>query len=307
MKIIFMGTPEFSCPTLEKIITNKNHEILAVYSREPKVANRGHKVRKTPIHELAIKHNIKVLTPKSLKEKSTQEEFANFNADIAVVVAYGLILPKEILEGTKYGCINLHPSILPKWRGASPIQRPIMAGEKETGVTIIKMNEDLDSGDMITQEIIPILEDDDYITMSTKLSNLGANLLTNSLEEIEQGKVQYEKQNDNLSTYASKITKKECEINWQEDASSIHNKIRGLSGLICAYFYLNDEKIKVYKSSIIDKNDNKEKAGKILNKDFHIQCKTGIIKLEVIQRPGKKAMSVKDFMAGNSNLLDHLC
>ncbi len=174
MKIIFMGTPDFACPTLEKLIADKEFEIVAVYTREPQIAGRGHKLQNSPIHELALKYGLKVITPKTLRNAEAQKEFHDLKADAAVVVAYGLILPQEILNATKLGCINIHPSLLPRWRGAAPIQRTIMAGDKETGINIIKMDAGIDSGDVIYSEKFLLSGKENYTDLAEKLSVMGA-------------------------------------------------------------------------------------------------------------------------------------
>lgn len=297
MRVIFMGTPEFSIPALEKLIDDPNFDVIACYTRQPSIANRGKKITKSPIHEMAEKNNIKVITPKTLRNKETQEELKNLNPDAIVVVAYGLILPKEVLETPKFGCVNIHPSLLPKWRGAAPIQRPIMAGEKETGVAIIKMDEGLDSGDVINVEKINIETEDDYLNISQKLSEIGANLLIKSLKQIKEGTANYQKQNNNLANYADKLSKEECKINWQDSAQTIQNKIKGLRGTLTAYFELNGENIKIHKAKILDQTSQKSEPGTI-SKNFEIQCGSGTLKPEILQRPGKKAMSLKEFLLG---------
>jgi len=297
-----MGTPEFSIPSLTKLIDNKDFDVVACYSREPSIANRGKKITKSPIHKLAEENNIKVITPKTLRTKESQNELRALNPDILVVVAYGLILPKEILEIPKLGCVNIHPSLLPKWRGAAPIQRPIMSGDNETGVAIMRMGEGLDDGNVINVARIDITSEDDYLSISEQLSEIGAELLVKSINEISQNKAKYTKQDDSLSTYANKLSKEECEINWQESALTIQNKIRGLRGTLTANFILNDEKIKIHKATIIDLNSTDHTPGKVINDNFEIQCGNGIIQPEIIQRPGKKAMTLKEFLLGQKSV-----
>lgn len=298
MKIIFMGTPNFACPTLEKLIADSDFEIVAVYSREPQIAGRGHKLQNSPIHELALKHGLKVITPKTLRDISAQKEFADFNADAAVVVAYGLILPQEILNGTRLGCVNIHPSLLPKWRGAAPIQRTIMEGDKETGVNIIKMDAGLDSGDIIAEEKFALNGTEIYADLAEKLSQIGAEILCKTLKNLRDGKISATKQDNALSTYAKKIEKAECEINWQDSAEKIERKIRGLNGSLGAFFNYEGEKIKIFAAKILDKNSSENPAGKILDRDFSIQCGQGVIRPLRLQRQGKKVMSIDEFLLG---------
>lgn len=293
-----MGTPNFACPTLEKLISDKSFEIVAVYTREPQIAGRGHKITNSPIHDLALKHNLKVITPKTLKNVEVQKEFVNLNADVAVVVAYGLLLPEEILNGTKFGCVNIHPSLLPRWRGAAPIQRTIMAGDKESGITIIKMDKGLDSGDMIYQEKIILDEKETSKTLSEKFSEMGAKILLKTLKNIEKDNYSLTKQDHSLTTYAKKIEKEECAIDWNLDAEEIDLKIRGLNGSMEAFFYYNDEKIKVFSAEVFEEEFFQRKAGEILNDEFLIKCAKGSIRPTIIQRQGKKVVSIKDFLLG---------
>ncbi len=298
MKIIFMGTPEFSCPTLNKLIADPDFEIVAVYTREPQIAGRGHKLTNSPIHQLALEHGLKIITPKTLRNLESQKEFLDLQADAAVVVAYGLILPQEIIDGTKLGCINIHPSLLPRWRGAAPIQRPIMAGDSETGITIIKMDKGVDSGDMITQEKFALDGTETYKNLAEKLSAMGAEILLQTLKNLRDKKVVLTKQDSSLSTYAKKIEKSECEINWQDSAEEIERKIRGLNGSLEAHFIHNGEKIKIFAAEILDKNSCEKTAGEFLDEKLSIQCGRGIIRPSILQRQGKKPMLLEEFLRG---------
>lgn len=298
MKIIFMGTPQFSCPTLEKLIADPTFEIVAVYTREPQIAGRGHKLQNSPIHNLALQNGLKVITPKSLKTIEAQKEFSDFNADVAVVVAYGLILPQPILDGTKMGCINIHPSLLPRWRGASPIQRPILEGDAESGITIIKMDRGLDSGDMICQEKFILDGSETYKNLAEKLSLMGGEILISTLKNLHDNKVTYTKQDESIMTYAKKIEKSECAIDWNKSAVEIERQIRGLNGSLEAHFMHNGEKIKIFAAEVLDHDSTENPAGKILDNQLAIQCGQGIIRPSILQRPGKKPMSLKEFLLG---------
>ena len=293
-----MGTPHFACPTLQKLIEDPQFEIIAVYTREPQIAGRGQKLQNSPIHELALKNNLKVITPKTLKNAETQKEFCDLKADAAVVVAYGLILPQAILDGTKYGCFNIHPSLLPRWRGAAPIQRTIMDGDKETAVCIIKMDAGLDSGDIVWQENYPLKGSETYKELEEKFSIIGAEILLKTLKAAQEGKLNPIKQDDALATYAKKLDKSECEIDWKKSAFEIDCHIRGLSGSLGAFFNLNDEKVKIFSCEIIDQTSKKNEPGKILNEQFFIQCGQGIIKPTMLQRPGKRAVMIDEFLLG---------
>lgn len=300
MKLVFMGTPEFSCPTLKKLIADPDFEIVGVYTREPQIAGRGHKLQNSSIHNLALQHGLKIFTPKSLRNAAAQKEFIDLNADVAVVVAYGLILPQEILDGTRLGCINIHPSLLPRWRGAAPIQRPILEGDKESGITIIKMDRGLDSGDMICQEKFTLDGSETYKDLANKLSEMGAEILLKTLKNLGNGNVASTKQDESLMTYAKKIEKSECEIDWSKSAEEIERKIRGLNGSLEAHFMHNGEKIKIFFAEILDKNSVENTPGEILDNRLAIQCGQGVIRPSILQRQGKKPMLLKEFLLGFS-------
>jgi methionyl-tRNA formyltransferase len=295
-KIIFMGTPNFAVPALQKIIDDKNFEIVAIYTKEPQIAGRGHKLQNSHIHNLALQNNFPVFTPKTLKSPETQKEFVDLKADIAVVVAYGLLLPKEILQAPKFGCINIHPSLLPKWRGAAPIQRTIMNGDLETGVDIILMDEGLDSGDILAEEKISLDNEINYQELAEKLSQIGANLLVKTLKNISQ--IKPIKQDHSKTIYAQKLSKEEFKIDWNFSAQQIHNKIRGLSGCGSAYFEINGEKIKIHQAKIIDNDSHNYPAGKIIDDKLTIACKTGLIQPQILQRAGKNKMFLSEFIKG---------
>ena len=302
MKVIFMGTPVFSCKTLEKIIESNEFKIVGVYTKESTKSGRGNKINNTAIYNLADKYNLKIFTPNSFKNKIDQDNFLMLNADIAVVVAYGLILPKIILNGCKYGCINLHPSLLPKYRGASPIQRAIMFGETETGVDIIKMDEGLDSGDIIYREKIAIDDQDNYSTLSNKLANIGAESILKVLRIYANNQhhlLKIIKQDQDKVIYAHKILKQESLLNFVLDDSVTNlRKIKALSGNIGCYMIYNNEKIKIIDAKIIDQKSQTFQPGAIINNQFYIQCKAGIIQPLVLQREGKKPLNLNEFLLG---------
>ncbi len=300
MKVIFMGTPEFSCVALQKLIADPEMEVIAVYTREPQIAGRGHKITNSPIHNLALKNNLKIFTPKTLKDPQIQQEFTDLKADIAVVVAYGLILPQAILDGTKFGCVNIHPSLLPKWRGAAPIHRPLMNGDEETGITIIKMNAGLDSGDIIIQEKLAIDQEISYFELEKKLSEMGAEILLKALKKIAKNDFTLTAQDHKKSTYAKKIDKEESKIDWNFSAAKINNLIRALNGHLGAYFIYKNERIKILKAKIIDKKPLGQKPGEFIvdQNELIISCKDGFIKALILQREGKKPMTAEEFLKG---------
>lgn len=297
-RIIFMGTPEFAVPALNALLACKDFEVVCVYSKEPQIAGRGHKLQNSPIHELALKNNLKIITPKTLRNAEIQKEFSSLNADIAVVVAYGLLLPKEILNAPKFGCINIHPSLLPRWRGAAPLQRTLMAGDLETGVDIIAMDEGLDSGDILAREKFVLDDEINLEQLAQKTSQIGADLLIKTIKNIAAGNISPIKQNHDAAVYAAKILKPEFAIDWNFSAREIHNKIRGLSGIGSAYFELKDEKIKIHSAKIIDEKEHKFKAGEIIDDKLTIACKTGLIQPLILQKPGKNRINLDEFLRG---------
>ena len=292
-----MGTPNFAVPALQSLIDDKNFDIVAVYSKEPKIAGRGHKVTNSSIHNLALKNNLKIITPKTLKNSAIQQEFTNLQADIAIVVAYGLLLPQEILQAPKFGCLNIHPSLLPKWRGAAPIQRSIMAGNTKTGVNIIQMDKGLDSGDILAEKKVMLDKKIDYQQLAENLSRIGANLLIKTIKNLAN--IQPRKQNHSEAIYAYKIEKKEFLIDWNFSAQEINNKIRGLSGCGSTYFFINDQKIKIHKAKIINNLTHNHQAGKIINNKLIIACKIGLIQPIILQKEGKNKMGLEEFLRGN--------
>jgi len=296
MKIIFMGTPEFAVPALSALIESE-HKVAAVYTQPPRPAGRGQKLKKSPVHDLAEKHNIIIRTPTTLKNEETQKEFVETGADVAVVSAYGLILPKPILEACQYGCINIHPSLLPRWRGASPIQRALMTGDAETGVCIMKMDEGLDTGDVLACEKTSIGKNETTSELHDRLATEGAKLLLSTIAKLETIKPQ--KQSEEGATYAKKLSKEEGKINWNLPAQLVHAQIRGVTPWPGASFFYKGEQIKVLKASYIDDKENKE-PGKVLDDKLSIACKSGILHPEILQRQGKKPIAAEEFLRGFS-------
>ena len=297
MKIVFMGTPTFALPTLKKIVEQSSHEVVCVYSQPPRPAGRGHKLQNSIIHEYALSQNIEIRTPKTLRNTEIQQKFADLKADIAIVIAYGLILPKEILKAYPKGCLNIHPSLLPRWRGAAPIQRTIMSGDTKTGVAIMQMDEGLDTGDVVAFEKYDIKQGTTSGMLHDIMSEKGAELLVKTLDEIEKGNLTRTKQSEIGVTYADKISKAEAEINWNDSAQDIYNNIMGLSPYPAAFFMHNNEKYKILNAEY--DLELSGKAGEILDDKLTIACKDGTIKPTLIQRQGKKAMAINEFLKGN--------
>lgn len=290
-----MGTPEFSVPALESL--SKHHEVIAVYTQAPKPSGRGHFETPSPIHVLANNLKIPVFTPKTLRNADAISEFLSLEADVAVVVAYGLILPKEILNACKYGCINIHPSLLPFYRGAAPMQRTIMAGERETALCIMKMDEGVDTGDIFIMEKITLNEDMNYSYLSDHMSSLGAKLLLKTLEDID---IITPKKQEGVGSYASKIKKEEGELNWEEESKALMLKVLALNPWPGTFFYNNNEKIKVLEAKY-NEESHCNNPGDVILKDQNIliACKKGYFQPTIVQKSGKKAMHIQEFLKGN--------
>jgi methionyl-tRNA formyltransferase len=288
-----MGTPEFSVNALREII-KAGHEIVAVYSQPPRPSGRGQMLRNSPVHQAALEYNIPVFTPKSLKNIEEQQKFSSLEADIAVVVAYGLLLPKAIIEACY--CINIHASLLPKWRGAAPIHRSIMAGDEKTGITIMKMDEGLDTGDMLMVEEVDITSHITTGILHDELSIVGAKLVVKALDKIGLGEITPVKQHGS-ATYASKIMKEEAHIDWNLSGEQMILNIRAFNPYPGAYFKYKGEKIKILEADFVSNSEITE-VGKILDENFAISCGDGKIIPKVMQRQGKKAMPINELLRG---------
>lgn len=245
MRVIFMGTPEFAVPTLQRLIDSE-HEVVMVVMQPDRPSGRGRKVSVSPVKALALEHNLRIEQPAKLRGTDFHETMAEVNANVAVVAAYGLILPKEALDAPRYGCLNVHGSILPRWRGAAPIQRAILAGDRQTGVTIMRMDEGMDTGDIIETETVDILPDDDSQSLSDMLAVLGADVMTRTLDQLEaDGAIDSRKQDDTLATAAPKITKEEGRIDWADNVDEIICRIHAMRPWPVAYSSLGGKSVKV--------------------------------------------------------------
>ena len=289
-RIIFMGTPQFALPTLAALHT-AGHEIVAVYTQPPRPAGRGQKETPSPVHEFALAHGLPVYTPVSLKSPEAQAEFAAHKADIAVVVAYGLLLPKPILEAFPRGCINVHPSALPRWRGAAPIQRTIMAGDKTTDICIMQMDIGLDTGDVLLRQSYEIPDGMNAGALHDRLAASAGDLVLRALAENPAPV----KQSENGVEYAKKITKDDCKIDWKKPAEEIRQQILGLSPAPGAFFEYGGEIIKIFDATI--ENGHAE-AGKVMDDKLAIACGSDILRPTILQRPNKKRMSVDELLNG---------
>ena len=300
LRIVFMGTPDFAVPVLTEII-GQGHDVVAVYTRAPKPAGRGLDEKKSPVHLVAERFGIPVFTPKSLRGEVEQAAFASLDADVAVVVAYGLILPQAVLDAPREGCLNLHASLLPRWRGAAPIHRAIMAGDTETGVMVMRMEAGLDTGPVAMAERIAIRPDWTTGDLHDRLSRLGADLMVRALAALSRGGLDAVPQAEEGVTYAAKIDKGETRIDWSRPAIDVHNHIRGLSPFPGAWCQMQlsgkAERVKILRSALAAGSGA---PGSVLDGELTIACGDGAVRLVELQRAGGKPMSAADFQRGAS-------
>ena len=298
LRIVFMGTPDFSVPTLAEII-GAGHEVAAVYSQPPRPAGRGMAERKSPVHAFAEASGIAVLTPKSLRASEAAETFRSHVADVAVVVAYGLILPKPVLDAPRLGCLNLHASSLPRWRGAAPIQRAVMAGDAETAVMVMRMEEGLDTGPICLAERVPIGPSTTAGALHDELAKRGADLMVRALAALERGDLIETPQSIEGVTYAAKIDKAETRIDFGRPASEVHNRIRGLSPFPGAWLEISTggskERLKVLRSEVVHGSGS---VGTTLDAALTVACGEGAVRLLELQRQGKKPMTAAELLRG---------
>ena len=298
LKIVFMGTPEIAVPTLDALRA-AGHQILCVYCQPPRPAGRGHRERPSPVQIYAQQHRIEVRFPTSLKNPDDQAEFLDLNADVAVVFAYGLILPAPILEGPKFGCLNIHTSLLPRWRGAAPIQRAIMAGDKETGVTIMQVDEGLDTGAMLTCETIPITPVTTAGELHDSLAQIGSRLMVETLEGLVSGRIVPQAQPEEGVTYAKKLTREEGRLDWRRPADELDRHVRALNPWPGTWFEHEGERIRVLAAEHVP-GDSGKSPGTVLDQAPAIACDKGSLRLLKLQRPGKAAMAAEAFLRGYS-------
>lgn len=300
MKIVFMGTPEFAVSSLSEL-HNANHDIELVITQIDRPRGRGKKLQYTPVKEKALELNIEVYQPIDINSGESIHKLKEINPDLIVVVAYGQILNQEVLNLPKYGCINVHASLLPKYRGAAPINWAIINGEEKTGITIMEMERGLDTGDMIMKEAIPINEEDDYISLHDKLSLLGGEVLLEAIEEIVKSEYNKESQDSSLSNYAPMIFKTTGKIDWNKTATEIVNLVRGLKPWPTAYTDYKDQTIKIHKARV-EEGEYSGEVGQIIkvsDDGIFIKTRSKILVVEEIQFPNKKKMLVKDYLTGN--------
>ena len=288
-----MGTAPFAVPSLKKIISSNNH-LVGVYTSPAKKANRGMKLSISPVAEFAEAENIEISSPPSISSSEELKKLREMNLDMIIVVAYGLILPEEVINLPKHGCYNVHASLLPRWRGAAPIQRAMIEGDQTTGVTIMKMDKGLDTGDIGLQKEIKI-EQQNYSELEKELANEGAELLINFIDRLD-GSIQFAKQNDTQACYAKKIQKQEALIDWTENAEKINRRINAYNPSPCAWFSLNNKRIKILKAEVIHE---KGEAGKIMNEEFLIGCGINSLRPLLLRVEGKQDCTINDFLLGH--------
>lgn len=296
LNIIFAGTPDFAARHLDALLSS-SHNVVGVFTQPDRPAGRGNKLTPGPVKQLAVQHNIPVFQPKSLRPEENQQWVASLNADVMVVVAYGLILPAPVLAMPRLGCINVHGSLLPKWRGAAPIQRALWAGDRETGVTIMQMDVGLDTGDMLYKLACPIEPQDTSATLYNKLAELGPAGMLATLELLSSGTARPEVQDEALVSYAEKLSKEEAKLDWSLSAVQLERCIRAFNPWPVSYFTIADQPVKVWKASVQPHVDSK--PGEIIQADKHgIQVSTaeGVLVLEDLQPAGKKAMKAQDLL-----------
>ena len=303
LNIIFAGTPDFAANHLQALI-DAECNVVAVYSQPDRPAGRGKKLTASAVKEVALANDIAVYQPENFKQVESVEQLKSLNADLMIVVAYGLILPTSVLTTPRLGCLNVHGSLLPRWRGAAPFQRAIWAGDKETGVTIMQMDEGLDTGNMLKKVSCPIENDETSASLYAKVAKQAPTVLIETIKQLQAGKLTAEKQDDDVATYAKKLSKVEALINWQDDAQFIERCVRAFNPWPISHFEWTGQVIKVHQAKVLDITTT-ESAGTIVNVDKNgIQVATGqgVLNLEVIQLAGKKAMPVKDVLNSRREL-----
>jgi len=294
LRVAFMGSPDFAVPTL-KALLDRGHDVVCVYSQPPKPAGRGGKLRKTPVHQAAEAAGIEVRTPSSLKSPEALAEFQALNLDAAVVAAYGLILPQSILDAPRLGCLNVHASLLPRWRGAAPIHRAVLAGDAKSGVTIMQMVAALDAGPMLLTEEVTITSRMTSADLHDRLAELGGPALLCALEGVAAGTVTPVEQDESQVTYAAKLSREEAPLDWTKPAQDLDRQIRAFTPWPGATLTVNDEVVKVLDA---EPETGNGQPGEVLDDHLLVACGTGALRLKKLQRPGKKAMAAEDLLRG---------
>jgi len=303
LRIVFAGTPDFAASSLAALLSSQ-HQVIGVYTQPDRPAGRGRKVAASPVKQLAEQHNIPVFQPLSMKNHAEQETLKSLNADLMVVVAYGLILPPLALSIPKLGCINVHASLLPRWRGAAPIQRAVLAGDKESGITIMQMDAGLDTGDMLLKKSGPIKTDDTGSSLHDRLAELGAQCLLEALQDLPTLQQQAAAQDHDAANYARKLHKSQACIDWQQSAEEIERLVRAFNSWPVAYSELNDTRVRIWQAKASDKSHTNE-PGTIINSTpngVEVSCGEGLLNLEIVQLPGAKALPISAVLNAKKNL-----
>lgn len=304
LKIIFAGTPEFAVPTLQKLI-HSMHQVIAVYTQPDRPYGRGRKLTMSPIKQLALSAAIPIFQPESLRDIAEQQRLQQLQADILVVVAYGLILPPALLKAPRHGCLNVHASLLPRWRGAAPIQRAILAGDNKTGITIMQMDVGLDNGAILQQVACAITAEDSSADLYPRLAAMGATALLKTLEDIEKKQLHPQKQDESQVTYAAKITKAEAQINWQHSAVQIVRQIRAFNPWPVAFTHWKNQVLRIWRAMPLSESVSAS-PGEIIHvaaQGIDVACGEGVLRVTELQLPGGKRLSAKDFIQGQFNQL----
>lgn len=305
LRIVFAGTPDFAAQQLRSLLASE-HELVAVYTQPDRPAGRGKKLTASPVKQLAVEHGIPVHQPPTLKAAQAQAELAELNADIMVVVAYGLLLPQAVLNIPRLGCINIHASLLPRWRGAAPIQRAIEAGDTVSGITIMQMDAGLDTGDMLVKAECPIRADDTAATLHDRLSELAGPATITALQQLQSGQAQPKSQDDSKSTYAAKISKAEAALDWRRPAQELERQVRAFNPFPIAFMRIPDQEapIRVWAAEVVDADASATPATiiAVAPTGLDIACGEGMLRLTTLQLPGKKALPIADLLRGHPDL-----
>lgn len=304
MRLVFAGTPDFAATALKALLATR-HQVAGVYSQPDRPAGRGRKLTPSPVKQVALDANIPVFQPQSLKTAEAQEELRALDADVMIVAAYGLILPQAVLDIPRYGCLNIHASLLPRWRGAAPIQRAIAAGDRETGITIMQMDAGLDTGEMLLKSITPITEDDTGGSLHDRLANLGSESIVKALEHLEKGELSGETQDESRACYASKLSKEEGHIDWTLDAPAISRLIRAFNPWPGTYTDLDDLRIRIHQAEVLDDTSDKH-PGTVIRRDrngIDVACGLESLRITHLQLSGSRPQSANDLINGGKEIL----